>query len=232
MVDTSQDIEYIVTTNPVTLGRSGDEKPVLYSHNETLRVDILFKLYIHKLWMIVRTILLSLPPVDLYRAAHVSKRWRMICSSDRSLNIKRKKYYNQIQKIRLGSGKENVSIILPRVHTVLHSIAVPQTVCAVSPKKMIQFPNGIYDKHIKCPFCSSAATNLFGNKFICKMEKCRSEFCSACLQKWQPSHEVKCKQISCSPDSSPSKLLTEIPPPPKPLIGHILSRRRLKRLLK
>ena len=233
MVDTS-DLESIVT-NPIVLQSSDDKNLHIYSHNETSRVDILFKLHKKQLWVIVRTILLLLPPADLYRVAQVSKKWRMICTGDRSISIRRKKYYNQIQKLRLGKDKENVSIIIPRTHTVLRSISLPQTnssTCNVSPNKIIHFPNGILYKHRDCPFCSSAATNISGKKFRCKSGTCNSEFCSACLQHWQPSHEVMCKSISCSPESSPSKLLVKLSPSVQKIIGNTLSRKRLKRLLK
>ena len=85
MVDTSLDLEFIVTSKQVLLQRSGDENQLPYSDNESLRVDILLKLYINHLWLVVRTILLLLPTIDLYRVVHVSKKWRMICSRDRSI---------------------------------------------------------------------------------------------------------------------------------------------------
>ena len=128
-----------------------------------------------------------------------------------------------MKKIRIGIVKENISMI-PRTQTY-------SSACNVSPNKPVCFPNGILNKHIRCPLCSSAAKKLYGKKFGCKSGTCKSEFCSACLKNWQPSHEVVCKEISCSPKSSPSKLLL-IKIPVQPLIGNILSRKRLKRILK
>ena len=76
--------------------------------DESSAIDVLTELGITHNYRPVLTNLLSyLDPLDLTQACRVSRNWNQVIKSDKKANHRRKKYLQEMKKLKSSIGKEN-----------------------------------------------------------------------------------------------------------------------------
>jgi hypothetical protein len=71
-------------------------------------IDVLTELGItHNYSPVLRNLLSYLDPLDLTQACRVSRNWNQVITSDKKANHRRKKYLQEMKKLKSSIGKEN-----------------------------------------------------------------------------------------------------------------------------